>query len=638
MAKKEKSAAELYREERKKRLAKAAKKNSKKSITSQSAKIVGRIITVILILAIVGAVGYVIVRQTGVIERSKTAFTIDGENISEAEYGFYYMSNFNQYYQYAQYGYIQLDVSSSPSEQEYTGDLGEIEGFPEGETPTWADFFEYSARQQLKYIKTSVATAEKAGIALTDKDNKHIDSEIDEFAENAKKSNYSASAYLKANYGKGMNIKLYRKILSEQHLSTELQETKTEKYADALTNKEINEEYKNNMTTYGKISVISFNVPAASKTDEEGNTTSTKAALAVAQKEAAQISEADSEQDFRKLVNQVKKDDENAAASEITESTDSSYEDLQSICSDEGFLAWAADTKTQAGETYVFDDETSSTVFFMVEPIHKAADATVYDSRHILIKFVEDEETEDAEAVEEPEDSEEIVDEEDAEDAEIEEIDVSEDAAAEDAAEAETTTDAETTTEAETEKEESVEPLDLASYGELDFKVDNKVDGETAANKEAYKKIQDILAEYLKGDHTEDAFAALAEEYTEDEGSADNGGLYEDTEIGNFVPPYEEWCFEDGRKEGDVGIVEYQGDNYKGYHLIYFIGTGVKTWKDDVKDALASAKFNEFSEKLLKKAPEIENVNEKVCDEVVAFLDSILKRNAKAAATEQAAY
>ena len=617
MAKQEKTKAELYREERKKRLAKAAKKNSKKSITSQSAKVAGRIITVILVLAILAAVGFVVVRQTGIIERSKTAFTIDGEPISEAEYEFYYMSNFNNYYQYAQYGYISLSTSEAPSSQPYDGALGQIEGFPEDQTPMWSDFFEYSAKQQLKYIKSCIATAKEEGIELTDEDYKAIDSNIDDFAEHAKESNYSASAYLKANYGKGMNTKLYRSILEDQQLATALQNAKTDEYKGKLTNKEINEEYKNNLTTYGKISLLSFNIPAEqvettveSENEGEEPTTSsapTEETLAKAAAEAEEVAKAETAAEFNSLARKIIKEDASASGSSVQTSTDSSYEDIQSVCSDEGFLAWASDTKTQAGETYVYNDGTSgSTAFFMVESIHKAPDSEVYDSRHILIKFVEDEADEVAEDAEEAiEDSEEVVDSEDAE----------------------------PTTE-EAKEEINVDALDLSKYDDLEFTVDNKVDGESAKNKEAYKKIQDILEEYLKGEHTEDAFADLATKYTEDTGSSETGGLYEDTKVGDFVPPYEEWCLADGRKAGDVGIVEYEGDNYKGYHLIYFIDKHNTTWKDTVKESLASAKFNEYSEELVKNAPEIENVNDKVCAEVVAFLDKIIKNNARNAAAQ----
>ncbi len=64
-------------------------------------------------------------------------------------------------------------------------------------------------------------------------------------------------------------------------------------------------------------------------------------------------------------------------------------------------------------------------------------------------------------------------------------------------------------------------------------------------------------------------FADLAEEYSDDPGSADRGGLYEDFERGEMVPPFEEAAF--SIPEGEIGdLVETQF----GYHIIQVIERG----------------------------------------------------------------
>ena len=70
-----------------------------------------------------------------------------------------------------------------------------------------------------------------------------------------------------------------------------------------------------------------------------------------------------------------------------------------------------------------------------------------------------------------------------------------------------------------------------------------------------------------KGDKTEESFAALATEKTEDTGSQSTGGLYERVYKGQMVKAFENWCFDAARKAGDTGIVE---SDY-GYHVMYFI-------------------------------------------------------------------
>ena len=93
------------------------------------------------------------------------------------------------------------------------------------------------------------------------------------------------------------------------------------------------------------------------------------------------------------------------------------------------------------------------------------------------------------------------------------------------------------------------------------------------AKAEAKAKAEEILAEYEAGDKTEDSFAALAEQYSEDAGSNTNGGLYENIYKGQMVPEFDAFCFA-GHEAGDTGIVYGDNGGYAGYHVIYFSGEG----------------------------------------------------------------
>lgn len=95
------------------------------------------------------------------------------------------------------------------------------------------------------------------------------------------------------------------------------------------------------------------------------------------------------------------------------------------------------------------------------------------------------------------------------------------------------------------------------------------------AKAEALKTSEDILAQWKAGDATEESFAALANEKSEDTGSNTNGGLYENFLEGRMVEEYDAWCFDPARKPGDTGIVFNEDSNYCGYHVVYFVGTGV---------------------------------------------------------------
>lgn len=98
--------------------------------------------------------------------------------------------------------------------------------------------------------------------------------------------------------------------------------------------------------------------------------------------------------------------------------------------------------------------------------------------------------------------------------------------------------------------------------------VDDTTD--TTAMEEAKAKAEALLEEFLAGDATEDAFATLANENSEDTGSNTTGGLYENIAPGSMVENFDAWCFDESRQIGDTGIVE---SDY-GYHIMYFSGYG----------------------------------------------------------------
>ena len=89
----------------------------------------------------------------------------------------------------------------------------------------------------------------------------------------------------------------------------------------------------------------------------------------------------------------------------------------------------------------------------------------------------------------------------------------------------------------------------------------------------AERRAEEILAEFNAGDKTEESFAALAEQYSEDTGSNTNGGLYENVPKGQMVEEFDAFCFE-GHKKGDTAIVYGESSSYAGYHVMYYVGEG----------------------------------------------------------------
>ncbi len=114
---------------------------------------------------------------------------------------------------------------------------------------------------------------------------------------------------------------------------------------------------------------------------------------------------------------------------------------------------------------------------------------------------------------------------------------------------------------------------------------DSDVDMDTARSKAAQ-----TLSDWKSGAATEDSFAALANERTEDTGSNTKGGLYDRVTPGEMVPNFNAWCFDSSRKPGDTGIVENKG-NYNGVHVMYYIGTDLQTWAVQAESKLSEAAY-----------------------------------------------
>ena len=106
----------------------------------------------------------------------------------------------------------------------------------------------------------------------------------------------------------------------------------------------------------------------------------------------------------------------------------------------------------------------------------------------------------------------------------------------------------------------------------------------------------DLLAQFETNGATAEAFAALANEHSTDPGSNTVGGLYEDIYPGQMVPAFNDWCFAEGRKAGDTGVIH---TDY-GCHVMYYDGDSETTYRDFmITNDLKSADMQEWYTALL---------------------------------------
>ena len=119
----------------------------------------------------------------------------------------------------------------------------------------------------------------------------------------------------------------------------------------------------------------------------------------------------------------------------------------------------------------------------------------------------------------------------------------------------------------------------------------------------AKAKIESIQAEFEAGDRTADSFAKLAETYSEDPGSNTNGGFYKVTQSTSFFADFKNWCLDEGRQSGDLGVIQNTQSSQWGYHLIYFQDWGPLVWKNTAQSALSSADTNAWIESRMPSYP-----------------------------------
>ncbi len=113
-----------------------------------------------------------------------------------------------------------------------------------------------------------------------------------------------------------------------------------------------------------------------------------------------------------------------------------------------------------------------------------------------------------------------------------------------------------------------------------------------AEKQTALDAVKAIEAEWKAGAADEDSFAALATEKTEDTGSAETGGLYENIYKGQMVPEFDAFCFGD-HQHGDTAIVYGESSSYAGYHLVYFVSADGELYSRVLADQqLRSADYN----------------------------------------------
>lgn len=557
-----KTNAEIYREQRKERLAKAKKKKNGKGD-----KIIRILVKTICILLVVGVVlygaGNILTKVFCLPQKILTVATYGDEKINVAEYNYYYMGLYNQIASYAQqidsyygsgYGvyYTGFDITADPADQEYIG-----EDAPEG-VETWADYFKLMAPEKA-FIQKSIYEeamsdeAKKAGFELTEEQQTEINNSIEEtittLTTSAEEYDYSLDNYIAKSCGEGLTEKSYRELIERDLVVEQYLTWYQENIAETTTEDDVKEYYKNNKADFDYADARLFAISYAEA--EEGTESEDPVYTKAQAKERANEfkGKVTDEASFVKLAKEYAAPSQ---AESFEEDSATLAENLleSSISESAGSVAkWLFDAERKTGDITVIDEEASEMyyVVYVISPAAPDKQTAGADVRHILVEAATS-----------------------AEDSEGNTVDLS----------------------------------------------DEKIEENFAAAK---KEAEKILKEWKDGDATEESFAALATEKTDDTGSAETGGLYEDiTSTSSYVPEFLNWAL-DSHKVGDTGIIK---TDY-GYHIMYFVGADkTEKWESDVRDAIATEEFNNYSTELY------DSISEKI-EKNETLIDYFVKANEK---------
>ena len=348
-------------------------------------------------------------------------------------------------------------------------------------TETYGEYAQYfmpdeetlkeSTLKNMQYITMFNDEAKKDGYTLSDEDKESIESAISGIDSYAKEVGYTGiNSYLAGNYGKGMNIKLYRKCMESSYIASHYY---NEIYTSfEYTDQDLRNYYDENKDSLDRVTYYyRFFDGSAVEDDtetEEDETVTKEEAMAKAKENAETFANGIVYEKFK-----------------ISGNPSTSFGNYLSS----EFSGWLMDSSRAEGDFTIVETEDGYYVICFVSRDNN--DYNTVNVRHILVRPV------------------------------------------------------------------TVNADDYETTEEYQAAL-------TAADEDAKKNAEGLYLTWQEGDATEESFAKLADDNSED---SPEGGLYENAYKGEMVEEFEEWCFEP-HEPGDTGIVK----TTYGYHIMYFVG------------------------------------------------------------------
>ena len=425
---------------------------------------------------------------------------------------------------------------------------------------------------QIRQMLILAEYAKKNNISLSDDAKEAIDSYIDSIAEAASSNLYSTAAYIKLMYGSSVNEKDIREALEFNYIASEAYAALEKEFDTQVTEDAIAKYMEENVDQFYMVDYLSYTFTAeltaagAEATDEE------KAAYEADKAALKALAEA--------LAACKTEDEFKAAAADYIVNT---------VCSETFDELYAKEALTEAPAADVLAADKANVLSLVLKfltsedevKFEKSADDAYNNAlSEIFTKLCTDAETDYKALVTEGKYHYDPATEEDK----ITEIDkwLFDEAKAGDTklitSEGETKS---TYTAYLLTKESHLDESETRDIAHIlvAFEKSNPTDEEKAAAK---AEAEQILADYLAGEQTKEAFEKLGNEKTDD-----SSVVYEGVTKGQMVESFENWMFDEARTVGETGIVETE----YGYHIMYFVGEGNLVWENNARDGVIGELF-----------------------------------------------
>ena len=487
-------------------------------------------------IGVIVLIAAILLLNSGLMYTTTTALTADGKKYSPAEVNYFYGNEYlNMVNTYGQYlSYFGLDTSMG------LAGLDDQEcSMTEG--GTWRDYFRDLAKRDVQQNRALLKYAAENGISLTDEEVAEIDEQFAGMEETAKSYGYGSADKLYAmNYGSGVTVKIVRQAALDMALA---QKAYNEKLGTLTYTDEELEEYYQGLN--GDRDLFDFNLYFVTAKTVENTIPGEDGAEDTVEMVADEQSRAEAKATADAIVMAYKDgwDTETAEEAEAAEDAEAAETAAVETSPAERFAA-AVESQTEAQpseRTGVSGSSLDAAYAEWMKAERQPGDIEVFPDAeedptgYTVVMYLG--------------------------------------------------------------REDNHYPTASVRHILIKAEADEEGNYTDEAKEAAKARAEEILAEFEAGDKTEESFAALAEQYSEDEGSNTNGGLYENIYKGQMVQEFNDFCF-GGHKPGDTAIVYGESGSYAGYHVVYYVGDG-ELYSDYIaKTALQSEAMSDWSNEL----------------------------------------